>query len=100
MDRGAWQALVHGGQKELDATEQLTHTAPDTDKEVYQSLPKLTPGPRGLGKLEMHPTGPGVISLTSTHCILSASSYTPRSEVWGFDWKTMFNFSFQLCFSK
>ena len=26
MDRGAWQAIVHGGQKELDATEQLTLT--------------------------------------------------------------------------
>ena len=24
MDKGAWQAIVHGGQKELDATEQLT----------------------------------------------------------------------------
>ena len=26
MDKGAWQAIVHGGQKELDATEQLTLT--------------------------------------------------------------------------
>ena len=26
MDRGAWQAIVHGGQEELDATEQLTLT--------------------------------------------------------------------------
>ena len=29
MDRGAWQATVHGGHKELDLTEQLsihTHT--------------------------------------------------------------------------
>ena len=26
MDKGAWQAIVHGGQKELDATEQRTLT--------------------------------------------------------------------------
>ena len=26
MDKGAWQAIVRGGQKELDATEQLTLT--------------------------------------------------------------------------
>ena len=25
MDRGAWRALVHGGHKESDMTEQLTH---------------------------------------------------------------------------
>ena len=26
MDRGAWQATVQGGHKDLDMTEQLTHT--------------------------------------------------------------------------
>ena len=26
MDRGAWQATVHGGLKELDMTEQITLT--------------------------------------------------------------------------
>ena len=26
MDRGAWRAKVHGGHKEADTTEQLTHT--------------------------------------------------------------------------
>ena len=26
MDRGAWQVTVHGGPKELDMTEWLTHT--------------------------------------------------------------------------
>ena len=26
MDRGAWQAIVHGVAKELDRTEQLTYT--------------------------------------------------------------------------
>ena len=26
MDRGAWWATVHGVHKELDTTEQLTHT--------------------------------------------------------------------------
>ena len=26
MDRGVWQATVHGGHKELDMTELLTHT--------------------------------------------------------------------------
>jgi len=26
MDRGAWQAAVHGGHKELDTTEQHKHT--------------------------------------------------------------------------
>ena len=26
MDRGAWWATVHGGHKESDTTEQLTHT--------------------------------------------------------------------------
>ena len=26
MDRGAWRAAVHGGRKELDRTEELTHT--------------------------------------------------------------------------
>ena len=26
MDRGAWWATVHGGNKELDTMEQLTHT--------------------------------------------------------------------------
>jgi len=25
MDRGAWQATVHGGLRESDTTEQLTH---------------------------------------------------------------------------
>ena len=25
MDRGAWKATVHGGHKELDTTERLTH---------------------------------------------------------------------------
>ena len=25
MDRGAWWATVHGGRKELDTTERLTH---------------------------------------------------------------------------
>ena len=25
MDRGAWWAIVHGGHKESDTTEQLTH---------------------------------------------------------------------------
>ena len=25
MDRGAWWAIVHGGHKELDMTEELTH---------------------------------------------------------------------------
>ena len=25
MDRGAWWAIVHGGHKELDMTEGLTH---------------------------------------------------------------------------
>ena len=26
MDRGAWQAIVHGSHKELDMTKQRTHT--------------------------------------------------------------------------
>ena len=26
MDRGAWRATVHGGHKELDTTDGLTHT--------------------------------------------------------------------------
>ena len=26
MDRGAWQATVHGVEKELDMAEQLTHS--------------------------------------------------------------------------
>ena len=26
MDRGAWQATVHGGRKESDMTERLIHT--------------------------------------------------------------------------
>ena len=28
MDRGAWQAAVHGGRKELDTTEVTKHTRP------------------------------------------------------------------------
>ena len=28
MDRGAWQATVHGGDKELDTTERLTFQGP------------------------------------------------------------------------
>ena len=28
MDRGAWWAAVHGGHKEWDTTESLTHTGP------------------------------------------------------------------------
>ena len=31
MDRGAWQAAVHGVAKELDMTEQLTHLVPNTE---------------------------------------------------------------------
>ena len=28
MDRGAWRTTVHGGRKESDTTEQLTHNPP------------------------------------------------------------------------
>ena len=30
MDRGAWQATVHGGHTQLDMTEQLTFTLYDS----------------------------------------------------------------------
>ena len=38
MDRGAWQATVHGVEKESDMTEQLTYYLP-----MYYSLYYITP---------------------------------------------------------
>ena len=38
MDRGAWRATVHGGHKESDTTEQLTHTHTHTHTTVSINL--------------------------------------------------------------
>ena len=37
MDKGAWWAPVHQGHKELDTTEQLTHTHTHTHIQIGQN---------------------------------------------------------------
>ena len=45
LDRGAWQALVHGGREELDTTEQLTlnYPTPTEGKEAGKWQGELDP---------------------------------------------------------
>ena len=39
MDKGVWWATVHGGRKELDTTERLTHTHTHTHTMLYSTSP-------------------------------------------------------------
>ena len=38
VDRGAWWAIVHGGHKESDTTEQLTHTHTHTHTHTREEI--------------------------------------------------------------
>ena len=38
MNRGAWWAIVHGVAKELDTTEQLTHTHKHTHTNTHTGI--------------------------------------------------------------
>ena len=56
MDRGAWQATVHGVTKESDMTEQLTLTPVSTEAECHHyRTSKLQHGDVFLDSL-LHPT--------------------------------------------
>ena len=37
MDRGAWRSTVHGGPKELDMTERLTHQFSNLGTQMYRT---------------------------------------------------------------
>ena len=79
MDRGAWQATVHGVAKELDTTEQLSthaHTAvkagSSDDLEPTPAWPRNSP-PRGAGW-----------GLTKTMVLLRASQLPRKSSMLAF----------------
>ena len=41
MDRGAWQAIIHGSNNKSDTTEQLTHTHTHTHTRAHTYVKKL-----------------------------------------------------------
>ena len=45
MDRGAWRATVHGGHKESDMIERLTHTltGPNKSESTFYQDPQVVP---------------------------------------------------------